>query len=214
MLDMYLTPTNGHVRVSDYGKTIMRLSYTFDLDTDNKQRIFRELLAQNKVDFDDKTGSIYLDSSPENLCISILHFAQVVAKVSRLDVLKREVVSGLFFEMLDAFIVQELARFQPRPKTIPLAGREELEVPWAFDIKPHPVFLFPVRSSNQVRLATISLLQFQKEKLSFKGHVVHDDFDSMTPKDRKLITSAADKQFISLDDFKEHAQEVLLREAA
>lgn len=214
MLDIFVTKTDGHMRLSDFGLTVMRLSYTFDLDTDNKIRIFNELLTQNQVEFDETAGAIYLDTTPDNLCVSLLHFAQVVGKVARLDVLKREVISGLFFEMVDEFITRELLQFQPRPRVLPLAGREELEVPWAFDIRPAPVYLFPVRNSSQIRMATISLLQFQRERLQFKGHVVHDDFDNITPKDRKLITSAADKQFISLENFKEHAKDVLLREQA
>jgi hypothetical protein len=44
--------------------------------------------------------------------------------------------------------------------------------------------------------------------------VVHEDFEALGKKDRSRITSAADKQFISLDDFKENAEQVLEREAA
>ena len=38
------------VRVSDHGLTLMRLSYTYDLDTPNKERIFARMLAENHIE--------------------------------------------------------------------------------------------------------------------------------------------------------------------
>jgi hypothetical protein len=214
MLDIYIQPSEMGLRICDFGKTLMRLSYTFDLDTDNKRRIFNDLLKENQVDFDPTAGNIFFDTSEDHLCNSLLHFSQVIAKVSRLDVLRREIVSGLFFEMVDSFISENLREFNPMPRALPMPGRDDLEVTCAFNIKPHPVYLFAVRSSNQALRATISFLEFQRAALKFKGYVVHDDFDSLATKDRKRITSAADKQFVSLDDFRENARNVLLREAA
>lgn len=214
MLDIFVEPSNGGVRLCDYGKTLMRLSYTFDLDTENKQRIFKDLLAENQVEFDEAKGNIYLESDAENVCTSLLHYAQVIAKVSRLDVLKREVISGLFFEMVDSFIASDLNEFKPELRAIPLPGRDDLEVTAAFHIAPHPVYLMAVRNSSQARLATLTFLEFQRESLSFKGYVVHDNFESIPAKDRTRITSAADKQFPSFDDFKMNARSVLLREVA
>ena len=63
-------------------------------------------------------------------------------------------------------------------------------------------------------MTTISCLEFQRAKIPFKSFVVHEDFENLSRKDRSRITSAADKQFISLDDFKVNAEQVLEREAA
>ena len=56
MMDIFLdVPKNGTVapvpkiRVSDHGLTIMRLSYTFEIDTPNKERIFHRILAENGI---------------------------------------------------------------------------------------------------------------------------------------------------------------------
>src|SRR5690606_24395186 len=135
-------------------------------------------------------------------------------EVSRLDVLKREIISGLFFEMVDEFIVNELTEFHPELRAVPLPSRDDLEVTAAFHITPHPVYLFAVRNVSQARLAALTFLEFQREQLKFKGYVVHDDFEAIPAKDRKRITSAADKQFPSFDDFRERARSVLLREVA
>ena len=53
-----------------------------------------------------------------------------------------------------------------------------------------------------------------KKKIPFKSFVVHEDFENLGRKDRSRITSAADKQFPSLDDFKDTAEQFFEREAA
>jgi len=214
MLDMYLNDRDGLLRVSDYGKTLMRLSYNFELDTENKIRIFHDLLSQNGVEFDESTGHIFLDTSPSSVGAAVMHFSQVVAKVSRLDVLRREIVSGLFFEMVQQFITESLQQFNPQFKQQPIIGRDDLEVPYVFAIEPRPVFLFAVRGSTQATDAAYSFMAFQQVKVQFKGYVVHDDIEKLPAKARKRVTSAADKQFVSLEDFREHAALFLGRDAA
>ncbi len=52
MVDIFLDePRNGtnKLRVGDHGMTLMRLTYSYDLDTPNKQRIFNRILAENSI---------------------------------------------------------------------------------------------------------------------------------------------------------------------
>lgn len=82
MLDIYLQDSplgEGYVRVCDYGLTLMRLSYTFDLTTDSQQRIFDSILVNNGVANDD--GNLYLDVPAVRLNDGILQFASCVQKV-------------------------------------------------------------------------------------------------------------------------------------
>jgi hypothetical protein len=214
MIDIFIESGNGNniVRVSDYGMTLMRLSYSFGLDTPNKERIFSKILSENQVN--EENGNLYIDTKPESLYPAILQFAQTVAKVSNMRIYKREVVQSLFYEILEEIIEERLKQYNPRPHIFPLPERDDLEVDYQFDITPYPIYLFGVKDSAKARLATICCLEFQRAKLKFKGFVVHEDFDGLSKKDRNRITSATDKQFISLDDFRDNAQQVLEREAA
>lgn len=215
MVDIFLEPTKkdqGKIRICDHGMTIMRLSYHFEIDTPNKERIFQQILSENRITEDD--GNLFLDSTPDSLYPSILHFAQAVAKVSNMQLFKREVIQSLFMEMLTEFIEDSLNRFNPRPEVFPIPDRDDLEVDFAFGIMPKPIYLFGVKDSAKARLTTIACLEFQRAKVPFKSFVVHEDFERLGKKDRSRITSAADKQFISLDDFKANAEQVLEREAA
>jgi hypothetical protein len=215
MMEIFLEPRNGtqeRVRVCDHGMTLMRLSYSFELDTPNKELIFQKILAENQVS--EENGNLFVEAEPESLYPAILQFAQMVAKVSNMQLYKREVIHSLFYELLAEFIEQSLAKYHPRPSVLPIPTRDDLEVDFAFEITPRPIYLFGVRDTAKARLVAISCLEFQRAKLPFKSFVVHEDFEELGRKDRNRITSAADKQFISLDDFKENAQQVLEREAA
>lgn len=214
MLDMYVVPDGDTYRVCDYGKTLMRLSYSFELNTDNKLRIFSSLLSENGFEFDEASGDIFIHSPLDQLGVSVMRLSQVIAKVSRLDMLKREIVSGLFFEMVDEFIQGELAQFNPLLRAHPIEERDDLEVTCEFKIRPEPAYLFAVRGSTQARLATIAILSFQQARLPFRSYVVHDKFEALPTKDKTRITSAADKQFTTLDDFRDQAVAVLSRDAS
>jgi hypothetical protein len=67
MVDIFLDePVNGagKVRIGDHGLTLMRLTYTYDLDTENKQRIFNRILSENRIQEQD--GRLYIEAEPED----------------------------------------------------------------------------------------------------------------------------------------------------
>ncbi len=156
-----------------------------------------------------------LMAEPERLYPALLQFAQTVAKVSSMQYYKREVIQNLFYEQLAEFVEERLAEYEPRRNTLPIPEHDEYEVDYQFDIGPRPLFLFGVKDNDKARLATISCLEFQRRRIPFKGVMVHQDFESgITKKDRTRITSASDKQFPSLDDFRENGPQFFERERA
>lgn len=217
MIDVYLDlPKDANltehqrIRVSDHGMTLMRLSYNFDLDTPNKEKIFERILIENGLS--ENEGEIYLETTPESLYPALMQFSQAVGKVCNLRLFRRETLHSLFEEMLGEFILEALTRYQPIPSVCPIPERDDLEVDWQFTSNGAPLFLFGVKDNARARLTAISCLEFQRSKLPFRSMVVHEDFDKIGRKDRTRLTSACDKQFISLEDFKQNAEQYLLRE--
>ena len=200
------------IRVSDHGLTLMRLSYTFDIDTPNKEKIFQRILAENGVV--EENGELFIEAVPATLYTSLLQFSQAVSKVCNMRYFKREVLASLFDEMLAEFIQSQLPRFQPAERILPIRDRDDLEVDWEFRPNGVPLYLFAVKDANRARLATISCLEFQRKNLKFKSIAVHEDMDKLSRKDRNRLTNACDKQFTSLDEFKQNALPYLEREAA
>lgn len=219
MMDIFLDlPKNGDaspdqkIRISDHGLSLMRLSYTYDIDTPNKEKIFNRILAENCVG--EQNGELFIESTPESLYTALLQFSQAISKVCNMRYFRREVLASLFEELLAEFIQAELTRFKPTEKILPLPDRDDLEVDWEFRPNGVPLYLFAVKDVNRARLATISCLEFQRHSLKFKSISVHEDVDKLTRKDRNRLTNACDKQFTSLDEFKQNAMPYLERETA
>lgn len=219
MMDIFLdTPRNGtanspeKIRVSDHGLTLMRLSYTFDIDTPNKEKIFHRILDENGVA--EENGELFLEAVPESLYTALLQFSQAVSKVCNMRYFKREVLVSLFEEMLAEFIQAELTRFKPAETILPIPDRDDLEVDWELCPNRVPFYLFAIKDDSRARLATISCLEFQRHNLKFKSIAVHEDIDKLSRKDRNRLTNACDKQFTSLDKFKRNAVSYIEREIA
>jgi len=86
-------------------------------------------------------------------------------------------------------------------------------VDWQLEPNGVPLYLFGVKDATKARLTTISCLEFQRANLRFKSVVVHEDFSKLGRKDVVRLTSASDKQFTNLDDFKQNAMQYFEREA-
>lgn len=215
MVDIFLeqSPLGADmVRVCDHGMTLMRLSYTFEIDTANKERIFQRIISENGVSYE--AGNLFVDAHTGALYPAIMQFAQTVSKVANMELYKREVLHSLFYEMMTEFIEQNFVRFHPKPSFLPIPDRDDLEVDFLLDIKPKSIFIFGVRDSAKARLVTISCLEFLRTATPFHSIIVHEDFDELNKKDRRRLTNAVDKQFTSLADFQAKGIQYIEREAA
>jgi len=209
MFDIFIEEKDDKIIISDYGMTLMRLSYEYEIDTPNKEKIFSKIISENLAK--EINGKIFIESTQENIYQSILQFSQAIAKVSNMRLYKREVIKSLFYEMLDEFIMTDLQQFKPESNLYPLQSRDDLEVDYLFSVSNKPLYLFGVKDNTKARLAVISCLEFQKANLSFESIVVHEDFEALSKKDRSRITSAGDKQFVCLDDFKSRGSSYISR---
>ena len=191
----------------------MKLSYNFDLDTPNKQRLFSKIISENGVAED--RGQLYVETDVEGIVPAFLQMAQTVAKVTNLQYLKRQLIQSMFYDLLDEFVTATLKQYDPLQNYVPLVDRQDLEVDWKMRLGTKEVFLYGVKDNPKARLAAVSCLEFQKRGLHFRSVIIHDDFESgLSKKDKSIITNAADKQFTSLNDFKANAEGFFTREAA
>lgn len=204
MIEMFIEKFGeNNYKISDYGMTIMRLSYSYELDSPNKETIFQKMLTENHLS--EENGIIFYNTNSDSLYPSIMNFAQTISKICGMRYFKREIIESLFYEMLDEFIFSSLKKYNPSKNIYPITERDDLEADYQFMPNGHPVYLFGVKDTSKARLATISCLEYQRIDLKFKSFIVHEDFEKLPRKDRTRLTSACDKQFTSLDDFKSNA---------
>jgi hypothetical protein len=211
MIDLFIKPDgeNGFT-LCDFGLTLQRLSYSYDIDTENKESILQKIILENSLV--EEEGNICLNTKPETIYTDIMHITQAYAKIGSMRYFRREVVENLFLETLEDFIFSELKEFNPEKKVLPIPDREELEVDYAFYPNGKPVYLFGVKDVAKARLATISYQAYLLNHLKYHGWVVTENFDALSKKDRMRLTNACDKQFTSLDEFRTSARQYLEKE--
>lgn len=203
MIDIYLQDGpqgDGHIRICDFGMTLMRLSYTLDLNTPTRQRIFDSILMNNGVTNDD--GNLYLDTPTGLLYESILQFAGCAQKVCNMRYWNRENIRSAFYDDLEDYITTDLTRFSPVPNLSPLADYP-ISVDWSLTYNSRDFYLFGVRGNDKAKSVAISLLECQQAQLPFISLVVHEDIEELGKKERLYLTKNADAQYPLLNDFRE-----------
>ncbi len=210
MLEIYLQKEGALWRISDFAMSLMRLSYQYDIDSENKEKIFQRIISENGLQ--EEEGNIFIMAGEEQLLPSLLQFTQGIQKITSMRYFRREVIESLFFDQLEEFIMSDLQDYKPKKEVLPIAERDDLEADFAFEPDGYPVYLFGVKDKAKARLAAICCLEYRLKISKFRSYVVHDDITKMSKKDYARLTSACDKQFTSLEDFRLHAVNSLERE--
>lgn len=213
MYDIFLEPgAPGEVRICDHGLTLMRLSYTYELDTPKKEEVFNRILKEHGIQNED--GNLFIEAPQQYALEAFFRFTQAISKITNLSLFKREVVRAMFYEDLRSFIQNSFASFHPEEKYLPLKDREDLEVDFYFPSAKRPIYLFGIRDNPKARLSAICCLEYLRRGLFFRSIAVHEDFESLSSRDRRITTSAMDKQFVDLEDFQQNGPSYIEREIA
>lgn len=205
MVDIYLIESpkgDGWARICDFGMTLMRLSYTYDINTDAKRLIFDSILINNGVENDD--GNLYLDARLDALYEGVMQFAGCVQKVCNMRFWNREAVRNAFYDDLKSYIISDLERFSPTPDFAPIPN-SPVSVDWALSHNNRSFYVFGVQSDMKARDVTIALLECRNARLSFISLVVHENVEKLGRKERSYLAKNADHEYLDLRDFRESA---------
>ena len=212
MVDIYLQDSpdgENTTRICDFGMAVMRLSYTYDLNSNSKQKIFDSILINNGAQSDQ--GNIYIDISVDMLYEGILQFAGCVQKVCNMRYWSKENVRSAFYEDLKEYTRTELKQFDPIPNKSSLPSYDIIKVDWTLKHKNRYLYVFGVNNNDKAKNVAISLLEFQKADLQFISFIVHEDMEELGSKERIYLTRNADKQYLALNYFQESAPKDILR---
>lgn len=215
MVDIYLRESprgDAYIRICDLGMALMRLSYSYDLNTDARRRIFDDILINNRVANDD--GNLCLDVPIGALYEGIMQFAGCVQKVCNMRYWARETVRSAFYDDLNDYITSNLTTYSPVARQTPLPNAGVFSVDWTLTHNRRPFYLFGVLGNDKAKNVAITLLEFQKATLPFISLVIHEDMEALGRRERQYLTRNADRQYPVLDDFKESVEADLRRLAA
>ncbi|MDD3103543.1 MAG: DUF1828 domain-containing protein [Candidatus Cloacimonetes bacterium] len=200
MVDIYTEPRGDNkTLISDCGMTLMKLSYYYEINTDNKSRILNQIIASNGLDYENGIISKIVDNT--KLYPALISFGNTLMKVSTMTYFKREMIKNLFYEMMDEVVTQLFdPDFSVKKQYSPIEGKDEYLVDYCL-LAPRPVFIYAVKDTAKARLVTISAQEFKLNKIRSNSIVVYEDFLSIQQSDQKKILNATVKQFPTLDDF-------------
>lgn len=209
MLSIYLDTNfnDGTILIRDFGDALRKVGYTFDINSENKKKILSSIANSNNSEIDD--GEVLLKATINDLPQAILSYSQLIAKVSSIDILRREQVKSLFYEYLNEEMESKFQEFDFVRSYTPTRDKE-LTVDYAI-LKKTPVYIFGVQENTKASKVVITCLSFQANQLPFSSVIIHEDFNSLTSFYRNQITNAADKQFTSLDEFSEKGSAYIKR---
>ena len=211
MVEIYLHDSpkgDGYVRICDFGLTLMRISYTYDISTATRQRIFDSILINNGVGNDE--GNLYLDAPLDKLSESIFQFAGCAQKVCNMRYWSRENIRSAFYDDLADYITTDLTAFSPIANQFPLPDYP-VSLDWSLTLNSWSFYLFGVRGNDKAKVVALALLEYQKASLLFTSLVVHEEMEELGKKERIFLTRNADKQYPVLTDFRETGVQDILR---
>ena len=213
--DMYdifleLSPSDpNRLRISDHGLTVMKLSYVFDFDTPTKKEVLNSIVSQNRANI--VNGEIFVDASPDMFQQYLYQMLQTLMKVSNLDVLSRETVKSMFYDLFNEFVREAFRDLNIVDHYTPMPSDENLVVDYKIDAR-RPIFLYGVKDSAKASKVIISCLNFQQNDIPFRSLIVHDNLEKLDSFNQKQITNISDKQFFTLEGFKKSGLEYIKRE--
>ena len=215
MADVFLAPSengNGSFLLKDCGTTLMRLSYTYEINTPAKETIFNKIIHQSGVI--EKNGELCVESDSDQLFHSLMQLIGCQQKVLNMRMWQRETIRSLFLHDLDEFITTQMNQYQVLKNVTPLPEYDVIEVDYQLEYNGKKFFVFGVNSKDKAKNSTISLLEMQKTGLRYIGIIVHEAMDQLPRKDQMYLTQNADKQFVNLMDFQAKGDAFIRRVAA
>lgn len=201
MLDVFIEPVKDGFVIKDLGLTLMKLSYDFELNTNNKREIFHKILANYQVNENADVG-IWTHAPAGELFVYLMNFIQVIVKISDLNLLKKETVKSLFYEYFNEFVFTGLEKFDPKKDHSPDFDKKERLYPSPYIIIPdnhRPISIFPVANDTKCNEVTITALEYERHGFDSEKLVVFESMESIARKQLSKLTNVVDKQFASLD---------------
>ena len=212
MVDVYLDYSpcgDAYIRICDYGLTLMRLSYTFDIGSQARQDIFESILINNRVRND--AGNLYLDVPICELYQRILQFTGCIQKVCNMRYWGREAARSSFYSDLKNYVTTDLTQFSPEANLAPLSDYPVISVDWSLTYNSRNLYFYGVGGDDKAKTVAIYLLEFKKAQLPFISFVVHEDMEELGRREKAYLTRNADKQYPDLDSFKGDAVDDIFR---
>jgi len=198
--------------LTDEGHTYMHLTY--DVAERDLQRGTRAKVIGNALDafrVEDSEGELRLRVENDDFGGALYDFVQALLRITDVSYLSRERARSTFLEDLRTFLTDTVP-----PGRLAADWHHPLHDPaghYAVDYRINgtavPLFLLALQNDDNVRDATIKLLQFEKWAVPFRSVGIFEDQEQVNRKVLARFSDACEKQFSSLAANKDRIERYL-----
>lgn len=192
----------GGVRLTDFGHTLMHLSYENELGKfreGTRGKLFEQVLAT--AGMREENGLLILDSDLETLGAGVLQFGQGLTRIYDVNFLNRARVASTFYDNLRERLYSLVAAEKIQPDYI-IAGETDAEsypVDYRVEGKRAPLFLFGIAGRDKARLVTIVLEHWLRAKVEFDSLLIFQDQPEIPRRDLARLSNVGGEMVASLD---------------
>jgi hypothetical protein len=200
---VYVEETSaGGIRLTDYGHTMMHLSYDNDLGKfreGTRGKLFDQVLAGSGLR--EEQGQLVLDSSLDSLGGSVLRYGQALTRVYDLTFLNRARVASTFYDDLKESIYRLVGAEKIQADYVLSNQAEADSYPIDFRIegKRAPLFLFGIATRDKARLVTIILEHWLRANVEFDSLLVFADQQEIPRGDLARLSNVGGEMVASPD---------------
>ncbi len=204
--------SNGIVRLTDMGHTIMHLSYDNDIDKfkeGTRGKIFEQIKSETFIEV--KNGEIFIESTMDKLGISVFRLGQALTKINDLTFLNRARAESTFYEDLQ----EQLYKIVSEDKIKKDYYYEEMEnardypIDYRIEGKELPLFLFGIPNRDKARLTTIILERLLRANINHDSLLIFSDQGIIPKQDLARLSNAGGEMIASLDAEADFARKLI-----
>lgn len=210
---LYLQETpGGGVRLTDFGHTLMHLSYENELEKlreGTRGKLFEQVLASSGMK--EEAGQLFFESSLADLGSSVLKFGQAITRVYDLTFLNRSRVASTFYEDLKERLYSLVPSERIR-RDFTLPDRQDAAsypIDYCIERKHTPLFLFGIASVDKARLVTIILEHWLRAKVDFDSLLIFQNQPDIPRGDLARLSNVGGEMVASLDASEDFQRKII-----
>ncbi|MGO8699157.1 MAG: DUF1828 domain-containing protein [Limisphaerales bacterium] len=202
----------GGVRLTDYGHTLMHLSYENDLGKlrdGTRGKLFEQVLAI--AGMREENGQLVFDTGLDSLGVGILQFGQALTRIYDLTFLNRARVASTFYDDLKERLYGLIAPEKIQADYI-LAGEadgESYPIDYRLEGKRAPLFVFGIAGRDKARLVTIVLEHWLRAKVDFDSLLIFQDQQEIPRRDLARLSNVGGEMVASLDASEDFQRKII-----